>query len=426
MSEANPTPKPFDRLAGPDGETVLYPQKADLQRVLQSELDFWGAVPKLPQNKSLPGAGLREGEIVNAFCRILWHVEQLVAVIGKWEGEVAPESHRYNGGEYSNHRDAVARGFESGEYLWRSAPLADAVAKLWAAEDPAASAATLLALEQQNSTRGGKHGWIAHLPVLLALARQLEPKGRDEVVTDPEHRSTSVVVREAIEENLRRGQIRELEIQGWLDDARRQAVERQEKWSRYRRRAAKSFLQLRQKGKSEMEEVDELYRKHMALKGPQEYWDAAAKKAGRMANLFGVLFALLLVGGGCSMWLLSTGLAESHAELIANTGGAGGASLALTLLVERFAAIGLLFVLLFVGIRTVGRLLMSLLHAQRDAAERALMIQTHTALASQHGGEDSPENLKVLLATIFRPSSSGLIDEDVVASPQMNVNLSRP
>ena len=80
--------------------------------------------------------------------------------------------------------------------------------------------------------------------------------------------------------------------------------------------------------------------------------------------------------------------------------------------------LGLLFILATLGtwlLRVLVRVYLSHLHLGTDANERVTMIQTYLALLREGSGPAENER-QLILQTLFRPSSTGLIKDDGIPS----------
>lgn len=67
--------------------------------------------------------------------------------------------------------------------------------------------------------------------------------------------------------------------------------------------------------------------------------------------------------------------------------------------------------LFFWSMRILIKLLFSHLHLERDAHERVVMTKTYLSLLRDESGL-AEEDKKLILATLFRPASSGLMNDD--------------
>lgn len=79
-----------------------------------------------------------------------------------------------------------------------------------------------------------------------------------------------------------------------------------------------------------------------------------------------------------------------------------------------FLRLGILILSVTLGLwfmRFVARILLSSLHLRDDATERVVMIKTFLAFNEAKVGL-SPEDVKLALASVFRPATSGLVSDD--------------
>lgn len=74
--------------------------------------------------------------------------------------------------------------------------------------------------------------------------------------------------------------------------------------------------------------------------------------------------------------------------------------------------------ILFWGGRILTRIYLGNVHLTNDAAERAVLIETYLALNADGG--ISPEERELMLRTVFRPSTDGVVRDDAAPflSPQ--------
>ena len=77
----------------------------------------------------------------------------------------------------------------------------------------------------------------------------------------------------------------------------------------------------------------------------------------------------------------------------------------------RYLSVGITLTLCVWVCRIVVKIAMSNLHISTDADERVVMLQTFLSLISDKS-IDRQEDMKLILQTVFRPGSTGLIDED--------------
>lgn len=164
------------------------------------------------------------------------------------------------------------------------------------------------------------------------------------------------------------------------------------------RNAAQEALEAAAK---ELKSLTSTYDEHMALKAPAAYWRGKhrlhARKTTGMRNW--VIGASL--AAGAAIWLSAYMVLPEHHP----SGEIPWRRLGIFLLVSTFA---LSFVRLTI------KLMLSNLHLAADAEERTIMIRTFMALLrrSTPGEGLKKEDIAIVLAPIFKPSTSGIIRDD--------------
>jgi hypothetical protein len=159
----------------------------------------------------------------------------------------------------------------------------------------------------------------------------------------------------------------------------------------------------------EFEQTKATFNKFMKLKAPADHW--ADKKRSHIWLSVACAAVLFIYVG-----LVGVSVLNHFAEVFA----AYELSIIISPLVQQQAINPPLWKLLHTalvtliflwGIRIIVRLLLSQIHLATDAHERSMLITTY--LAMTHEGKDfTPESEEVMLATIFRPSASGLVKDD--------------
>ncbi|MEJ5021859.1 DUF6161 domain-containing protein [Ochrobactrum vermis] len=158
-----------------------------------------------------------------------------------------------------------------------------------------------------------------------------------------------------------------------------------------------------------IQETEALYREHMRLKAPVEYWkkkskthfdNAASYRRGLL--WFSVPASLLLLG------ILS--LIARHAVLTATAD--KPAAVYLTLVTMGIVAT----TIVFWAARIIIRLFLSEHHLAIDAEERAVMTETYLALTASNAATE--EDRAIILTTLFRPTADGIVKDD--AGPDLS------
>lgn len=166
--------------------------------------------------------------------------------------------------------------------------------------------------------------------------------------------------------------------------------------------------------KADLENIKSAYDKHMALAAPVEYWQSKQTRHFNWMCATGVLTAIAMILAG---WLLHCELTEVAAKATASaaTGGAkqdGVVGLLSALTTWRLGSFILLATLAFWILRLLVRVFLSNMHLENDAAERVTMVKTYLAFTRDGQLTGDPDNLKAILAALFRPTGDGIVKDD--------------
>ena len=161
------------------------------------------------------------------------------------------------------------------------------------------------------------------------------------------------------------------------------------------------------KHESEMENLAKTFREKMKLRGPVEYWTSKAKVHQDKAKLlmkwvFGSMAGLAGIIGGIAFWMLKD-LADKTAPES-----------------WKVAVLVLVGVIGVWAVRLIVRMFLSHTHLATDAEERVTMVQTYLALLE---GEKMPadEDRKLVLAPLFRPASDGMVKDEGMPHPMLEL-----
>jgi len=150
------------------------------------------------------------------------------------------------------------------------------------------------------------------------------------------------------------------------------------------------------RSKDELAKVVKTYDEHMALKAPVKYWENR-----RTRSLFIAAVSMFL-------FIVTAFLAVPYAKRTLTGIGSSGA--------VDWSRVGLAvfaFTMIFWWARILVRVFLSNLHIGTDAAERAVLIKTYLAMLREENAL-SKESRDSMLASVFRPSSNGLIRDDAL------------
>ena len=154
--------------------------------------------------------------------------------------------------------------------------------------------------------------------------------------------------------------------------------------------------------KKEYEDIVHKFKTAMALKAPVTYWDRKAKSHRWLAVLPILALASLFAVFGCFYSEIT--LAGVKDKLIpADKTGYG-----------EILILGVAITLIIWLLRILVKLFLSQLHLASEASERKVIVQTFLALLEDNAIESKEKEL--VLAAIFRPSSTGIVTDDSPAT----------
>ncbi|WP_373999687.1 DUF6161 domain-containing protein [Bdellovibrio bacteriovorus] len=163
--------------------------------------------------------------------------------------------------------------------------------------------------------------------------------------------------------------------------------------------------ELLETNRQDLENLKSTYDKHMSLQAPVEYWISKRKYHQKRIPIYtiasiivGLIGAILMVHEIHSLFEvkpMTPDLSQSK-ELFP------------------YWRLGILIFLGTLGfwlLRMLVRLLVSHIHLESDAHEREVMAKTYLSLLRNSSGLDEGDK-KLILTTLFRPASNGLINDD--------------
>lgn len=172
-------------------------------------------------------------------------------------------------------------------------------------------------------------------------------------------------------------------------------------WKERSDQMAQEFGEMRRASETELKSLKDTYDAFMQLEAPREYWEKKRIEHAKGKKVMGWLSAIGAVVGGVSLafaaWYV---LPENHPSDTIPWRQIGFFFLAST------------FVLWLV--RLLVRLMLSHIHLYADAREREVMISTFLALIHRQESREGlqKEDIALVLAPIFRPSTTGVIKDD--------------
>lgn len=170
--------------------------------------------------------------------------------------------------------------------------------------------------------------------------------------------------------------------------------------------------------KSKMEDAERFYDSELAVKKAVNYWSSKAKNHRNYSLGFGIASGVLMIITLCSIiclgkYIIGLNLDETNGigkKILTQSG-------ALQLWVYAFF-IGALTILVWI-IRLLVKVFLSNLHLLSDAKERETMIMTYLAFEREDQVLEKGDK-DLILPSIFRISSNGIIKEDSTPNPVMN------
>lgn len=153
---------------------------------------------------------------------------------------------------------------------------------------------------------------------------------------------------------------------------------------------------------SDWKRLTETYDAQLALQAPSTYWRDRYREHSKLAKGFALASgAASVLLGGAILWLYS----RLFGSLLATTVPTWSQVLTVTVTA----------VLYLWTIKSFVRLTMSHIHLAIDAAERRTMILSYLAISRKK--EVSSEDLRLLFASIFRPSGDGIVKDEAPPFP---------
>lgn len=156
-----------------------------------------------------------------------------------------------------------------------------------------------------------------------------------------------------------------------------------------------------------MQTLEQVFREKMSLRAPVEYWEGRQKTHQKGTKIMGALsfgaMALLAIAIGLvASWVLQNLTPDGKPE------------------VWRVSVLVLIGVLGVWATRLLVRMFLSNIHLSTDAAERVVMVKTYLSLL-----EDdkvlSDEDRKLVLQSLFRPASDGIVKDEGLPHPALDV-----
>jgi hypothetical protein len=161
------------------------------------------------------------------------------------------------------------------------------------------------------------------------------------------------------------------------------------------------FASLYDRTNEQLQAISDTYDQGLALQAPVTFWSRKADEYRKRAIAYSIIFAIMLVIAGGVLaaeivyWLLPSLRGETDQGL---------GFLALATLVTTAT-------LVIWPLRIVSKMLLSNMHLETEADQRATMAHTYLALLRQDDGI-AKEDRQLMLKTLFRTINTGIIKDD--------------
>lgn len=156
-----------------------------------------------------------------------------------------------------------------------------------------------------------------------------------------------------------------------------------------------------------MQAIESTFKEEMRLRGPVSYWAKRSRLHTYLALGFGVVSFGGIAALAAAIWNMSH---ELFGTLKAGQN-PGSWQITSLVLVAVFGAWGM---------RLIVRLFLSNSHLATDAAERVVMTQTYLALLEESKLTEEKDR-SLVLAALFRPSSDGMVKDENIPNPMLDV-----
>lgn len=200
----------------------------------------------------------------------------------------------------------------------------------------------------------------------------------------------------------------EADVEAWKEEASKVKQAQQEDFTTQMDAIQQSLDELQSKSADALAEFEKLYYEKLAMNASVTYWKEKAVNHVTLTIVFAVLVILAFVATAVGLHLT-----------VSNIGGD------LTLDKITLSNIALVAVVATIGvwlIRILVRVLLSNMHLYVDSGERVVMMQTYLALVQEDKLPE--ESRELILQSLFRPSSTGIVRDDA-APPFMAEWLKR-
>ena len=170
--------------------------------------------------------------------------------------------------------------------------------------------------------------------------------------------------------------------------------------------------------REEFSNLKETYFEALKLKAPAKYWKDEERKHLKMHWIWMGLTSAFFVAVMFFLYFYIHDILPKFIEDVL----AKKEKMADFQYIYIFAALTVMTVIFWVG-RILTRMMLSERHLATDAAERSVMAETYLALVHEHGAEK--EERPLVLASLFRNSSDGIVKDDNSADISLSAIVSK-
>lgn len=172
----------------------------------------------------------------------------------------------------------------------------------------------------------------------------------------------------------------------------------------------KEFKQTIKNGQEELSNIALAYDRHMATKASVNYWEARKKHHKDTALKFLIAASILLITAAAGMYGFLDHLSAIDSAHFAES----KKHLSPLEIPVWYIPTTIALVTIFVWLqRILVRIILSNLHLETDAGERIVMTKTYIAMLRE-GQTLKDEDRKLILASLFRPSTTGIMSDDAL------------
>jgi len=240
-------------------------------------------------------------------------------------------------------------------------------------------------------------GYFISVPVVQNVHRSLEG-ALEALMFEKGYRKSLAAEKRALNKLREKWQTELTDYKTKLDELNTDYETKKREIGKLHVKQGEDFDQALLDGKEELEKVTATYEQKMALQAPVQYWKEKKTTHHDLARNFAwASGGWLSVSGGI---LIATIYGVLH-NLEAGKNPALWQSLSLA---------ASAFVVVWIA-RILVKITLSHLHLKEDASERVTMAETYLSLLRHEGGPEKGD-LELILTTLFRPNSDGLVKDD--------------